>query len=90
MANKVGWSDKAVQILIYEGELNPIEIFVLITRVLGWTVKRQALAVNYSERQIARIIHNIQEIYDDLQTKHNRELPIRNKESETEKYLDEN
>lgn len=91
MANglKGGLSDDDIRFVIEHGKLNKVEIFVLITRVMGWTVKQQASATTYSERQIARYISNVQKVYDELQLKHERDLPLRPIESETDRYLDE-
>lgn len=86
---KGGLSDEDVRFVIQHGELNKMEIYVLITRLMGWTVKQQAHFTGYSERQIFRYISNVQKVYDDIQSKHERELPLRPVDSETDKYLDE-
>ena len=91
MANsmKGGLSDEDVRYIIQHGKLNKMEIFVLVTRTMGWTVKQQADATIYSERQIFRYISNVRDIYDQLQAENGRALPPRPKDSETDKYLDE-
>lgn len=90
MSKEVPWTDKVFRQYIERAMLSEDEIFVMTTRIKGWTVTKQAAELHVSESTIARMIKDMKIKYDRVQAEYPNEFPLRNKKSVKEKYMDEN
>lgn len=87
MAHKVQWIKKYFDIFVEEGCLNDFEIEVMKRRVKNMPVSIMADELNCSKSTVERTITKLKVRYDEVQ-KHHPELPVRIKNSPTEKYMD--
>ena len=88
MTNQVPWNKIILEEFINLALLTKEEEMILRTRIYGWTVREQADRLNMSVSSVNRIIKKLKNKYDDVE-KFSTILPPR-KNSEKEKYLDEN
>lgn len=88
MSKEIPWNKYIVETFVEDAMLTKEEEMVLRTRVAGWTRTKQARELNISMATLDRMIKRLKEKYDNAQ-KYNPLLPPR-KQSEEEKYLDEN
>lgn len=89
MSKEVPWTDKVLREFIERALLTEDEIFIMTTRVKGWTVTKQAEALHVSESSVARMIKSLKQRYDLVQAEYPDRFPVRNKKSVKEKYMDE-
>lgn len=87
MSKQVAWSRTVLDLFIKEAMLSEDEIFIMESRVKGWTVSQQAMKLNKSEPTIHRMIAMLKKKYDIAQAKHPSEMPPR-KASAKETYMD--
>lgn len=85
---QVPWNKLLVERFIEQAMLTKEEEWVLRTRVAGWSIKKQAMEMGYSESTISRTIATLKQKYDNV-AKYDPMLPPR-KTSPQEKWQDEN
>lgn len=90
MSKEVPWSDRVLRFFIEKGALTEDQIFVITTRLKGWTVSKTALEMHKSESSVARIVKDLKIKYDIVQSEYPDQLPLRNKKSVKDKYMDDN
>lgn len=88
MSKQVKWTADIVRKFSEKAMLNEDEIFVLVTRVKGMPISRQAQELNCSESTINRMISNLKKKYDCVQKEYPDEFPVR-KSSAKETWMDE-
>lgn len=89
MAKQVKWTQNIVREFSERAMLNEDEIFVLVTRVKGMPISRQAQELNCSESTVNRIVANLKKKYDSVQKEYPDLFPSR-KSSAKEVWMDEN
>lgn len=72
----ITWTKPLVEAFIEEGNLNERQIFLLRTRVKGYTIAEQARLLNLSVDQINKDIAKLRKIYDET-SKNSKVLPER-------------
>lgn len=87
MSTTVSWTKHAFDTFVREGCLTEFEVQVLETRVKGMTITEQADYLCCSKSTVDRTVKKLKERYDQVR-EHHPELPERNKNSLTEKYMD--
>lgn len=90
MSKEVPWTDRVLREFIERAMLSEDEIFIMTTRIKGWTVSKQAMELHVSESTIANKIRDMKLKYDRVQAEYPDLFPVRNKKSAKEKYMDEN
>lgn len=90
MSKEVPWTDRVLREFIERAMLSEDEIFIMTTRIKGWTVSKQAMELHVSESTIANKIRDLKHRYDLVQAEYPDIFPVRNKKSAKEKYMDEN
>ncbi len=76
MTKQVFWTKAVLEAFISEGNLNPRQEFIIRTRVLGYTIPRQAEELHLSVDQVNKDIAALKKLYDATQ-KHSDILPPR-------------
>ncbi len=69
MARQIAWSQDVIETFIHEGNLNRRQEYILRTRVLGYSIARQANDLHLSVDQVNKEISRIKRIYDETQAK---------------------
>lgn len=88
MSKTVHWTDDTLRFFIEKALLTEDEIFILTTRLKGWSITKQSLEMGKSERTVSRLVKSIRVKYDVIQKQYPNEMPLRNVNSKTDKYLD--
>lgn len=84
---QVAWTKDVLNNFIEMAMLSEEEIFIMETRIKGWTVTKQALELNKSESSVHRSINMLKKKYDRVQQEHPEMFPKR-KSSVKETYMD--
>ena len=69
MAKQVAWSQDVIEAFIHEGNLNRRQEYIIRTRVLGYSIARQANDLHLSIDQVNKEICRMKRIYDEAQAK---------------------
>lgn len=88
MAHQVNWNEVIYTEFCRLAMLSDMEKEVLRTRIMGYSITKQAMVLNCSESTISRTIAQLKRKYDEVQP-HSDKLPVR-KTSAKEKWMDEN
>lgn len=67
MAKQVAWSQEVVEAFIHEGNLNRRQEYIIRTRILGYSIARQASDLHLSVDQINKETSHLKRIYDKAQ-----------------------
>lgn len=86
---QVPWTKDLVGKFVDMALLSDDEIYIMTTRVKGYTVTRQALELHKSEATVHRMISVLKKKYDIVQKENPDIFPIR-KSSTKEVYMDNN
>lgn len=86
--NQVPWSKTTLEDFIKEGLLNEDEIFVIRTRLAGWSQVKQSMEMNVSTSTISNIMTRCRKKYDILHKQFPERFPKR-RTSKIEKCLDD-
>jgi len=89
MAKQVKWTQNIVREFSEKAMLSEDEIFVLVTRVKGVPISRQAQELNVSESTVNRIVSTLKKKYDIVQKEYPDVFPIR-RNSAKETWMDNN
>lgn len=87
MAHQVIWTKEVLENFIELAMLSEEEVFIMRTRIKGWTVTRQAIELNKSESSVHRSISLLKKKYDKVQAEHPEIFPPR-RFSMKEAYMD--
>ena len=87
MSKQVVWTHDVMTNFIKMALLTEDEIFILESRVKGWTVTQQAMKLNKSESSVHRSINLLKKKYDIVQKEHPDMFPPR-RSSAKETYMD--
>ena len=90
MSHQVKWTRRITDLFVYAAQLNDLERQVLETRISGMSIRQQAYYFNVSESTINRIVQRLKQKYDVVQKEYPDDLPVRQKKSVYEEYLDKN
>lgn len=69
MAKQVLWNQNVVEAFIHEGNLNRRQEYIIRTRILGYSIARQASDLHLSVDQVNKEICKMKRIYDKAQAK---------------------
>ena len=69
MAKQVAWNQNVVEAFINEGNLNRRQEYIIRTRILGYSIARQASDLHLSIDQVNKEIRQMKRIYDKAQAK---------------------
>lgn len=89
MAHQVAWNKYIYDFFSEHAMLSDDEKFILRTRIQGWTVTQQAIALSKSPSTVAAIISVLKKKYDMVQAQYPNDLPKR-VSSAKELYMDNN
>lgn len=88
MAKQVPWNEIIYTEFVRLGMLNEFEREVLRTRIMGYSIVKQASVLNCSESTVSRTVANLKKKYDEVQP-HSDKLPPR-RSSKQEEWMDNN
>lgn len=88
MAHQVHWTERIVSEFCSKAMLSEDEVFILVTRVKGWTVTKQSMELHCSEQRVHRLIAGLKRKYDVVQAEFPDIFPVR-RVSAKETYMDE-
>lgn len=80
MTKQIIWTKQIVEAFINEAYLNERQAFIVRTRAKGYTIAKQAEALNLSVDQVNKDIAKLKKIYDSIQPE-SAILPVRKKNS---------
>lgn len=86
MAKQVAWTRNIYDAFCEDAMLSDTEKFIMKTRIEGWAVTKQAMALNMSEANVHRLIHILKCKYDAAAAQDSRLPPRRHSAQET--YMD--
>lgn len=69
MAKQIFWNQDIVETFIHEGNLNRRQEYIIRTRILGYSIARQANDLHLSIDQVNKEICRLKRIYDETQAK---------------------
>lgn len=75
--HQVPWSETILEDFIKEGLLNEDEIFVMRTRLAGWSQVKQSMEMNVSTSTIYNILTRCKKKYDILHKQFPQRFPKR-------------
>ena len=78
MAKQVAWNQDIVEAFIHECNLNRRQEYIIRTRILGYSIARQANDLHLSVDQVNKEVCRLKRIYDETQVK-SAILPKRNR-----------
>lgn len=87
MSKQVKWTKDVLNAFIQYAMLNDDEVFIMETRIKGWSVTKQAMKLNKSESTIHKMIALLKKKYDAVQLEHPNEMPVR-RASSKETWMD--
>ena len=87
MSKQVAWTKDLVGRFISDALLTEDEAFILVTRVKGWTVTKQAMELHCSEQRVHKLIALLKKKYDVVQAEKPDVYPVR-RASAKETYMD--
>ena len=87
MTKSVPWNEVLYREFSRLGMLNDFQKEVLRTRIMGYSITKQAMELNVSESTVSRTIAQLKQKYDEVQP-HSELLPKR-RASAQEKWMDE-
>ena len=88
MAKQVMWNEIIYTEFVKLGMLNEFEREVLRTRIMGYSITKQAQVLNCSESTISRTVSLLKQKYDTVQP-YSDKLPPR-RSSKQEEWMDRN
>lgn len=88
MSKQVPWNSDILNNFCSLALLNEEEIFIMETRIRGWSVSRQGMELGLSESAVAKRIALLKKKYDRVQEQHPDKLPPR-RFSAKETWMDE-
>lgn len=87
MTRQVKWTRDVLDAFIHYAMLSDDEVFIMETRIKGWSVTKQAQEMARSESWVHKSIAMLKKKYDAVQLEHPDELPPR-KASAAETWMD--
>lgn len=87
MAKQIVWTKQVLENFIEQAMLTEDEIFIMETRIKGWTVTMQAMELKRSESSVHRMINVLKRKYDKVQKENPDMFPVR-RSSAKETYMD--
>lgn len=77
MAKQVPWTRELVESFEREALLSEEEVYILKTRIKGYTITKQASDLHKSEATIQRTVRLLKHKYDVVQAEHPDMFPVR-------------